>query len=81
MTMLMLEGYLCMAGDGNECSYLLLNGEFLVHLLEPHGTRVPNIKVDRLPGANVRANYLANHLQRDYGKVRIVVDFLDRASG
>jgi len=76
--MLVLDGHLCMAGDGYECSYLLLDGEFLDRLLEPHGTKIPNVEVKRLPGAKEDAEFGIDHLQHDYGKVRIVVEFLEK---
>ena len=81
MPTLVFEGHLCMAGDGYECSYLLLDGEFLDRLLEPHGTKVPNIEVKRLPGAKENADMYFDRLQHDYGKVRITVEFLSETSG
>lgn len=81
MATLVIAGHLCKAGDGYECSYLLLDGEILDRLLEPHGRKIPNVVVKRLPGAKEDTDVWTDHLQHDYGKVRIVVDFLDKASG
>lgn len=77
MKQLVLEGHLCQAGDGVECSYLMLDGNYLDEILEPYGVDVGNRCVKYLPGAVTEADCLFEHFQWDYGEVRITIEFLD----
>ena len=76
MKQLVLEGHLCQAGDGSECAYLMLDGRNLQNILAPHGVDVGNRKVERLPGAMEEATVWFERLQRNYGLVRMTIEFL-----
>ena len=72
-----IEGQLCEAGDGHECSNLFIDGKRLLPLLKRFGYLPHSGIVDYLPGSRRRADAFGDCLLRDYGRVRITIEFLE----